>query len=50
MEWSRHQYQEGNLDGETNTFEEAKSDWRTVTYDIDSFIEVCKGVKYAIRK
>ena len=41
--------QEGNLDGETNTFEEAKSDWRTVTYDIDTFIDVCKGVVYAIR-
>lgn len=40
--------QEGNLDGETNTFEEAKSDWRTVTYDIDTFIDVCKGVVFAI--
>ena len=41
--------QEGNLDGETNTFEEAKSDWRTITYDMDTFIDVCKGVVFAIR-
>lgn len=40
--------QEGNLDGETNTFEEAKSDWRTVTYDFNSFIKVCDGVVFAI--
>ena len=40
--------QEGNLDGETNTFEDAIYDWRTVTYDMESFIEVCKGVVFAI--
>ena len=42
--------QEGNLDGETNTFEEAKNDWRTITYDMDTFIDACKGVIFAIRK
>lgn len=36
--------QESNLDGETNTFEEAKSYWRTVTYDID---RECKIVIYS---
>ena len=42
--------QEGNLDGETNTFEDAIYDWRTITYDMESFIEECKGVVFAIRK
>ena len=29
--------QEGNLDGKTNTFNQAKSDWQTVTYEINEF-------------
>lgn len=40
--------QEGNLDGKTNTFYEAKKDWQTVTYDIDTFRNVCNGVVFAI--
>ncbi len=29
--------QDGNYDNRTNTFEEAKSDWRTVTYTLDEY-------------
>lgn len=40
--------QEGNLDGKTNSFAYAKGDWRTVTYNIDTFRNVCDGVVFAI--
>ena len=39
--------QEGNLDSQSNTFQEAKSDWHTVTYDIDTFRIICDGVVFA---
>ena len=39
--------QEGNLDSQTNTFEDAKGDWHTVSYDIDTFRLVCDGVVFA---
>jgi len=39
--------QEGNLDSQSNTFQEAKSDWHTVTYDIDTFRMICDGVIFA---
>ena len=42
--------QEGNLDGKTNTFGQAKSDWQTVTYEINQFRRICDGVIFAIRK
>ncbi|MCR0507538.1 lysozyme family protein [[Clostridium] innocuum] len=42
--------QEGNLDGETNTFAEAKRDWHTATYTFEQFKVICKGVVFAIPK
>lgn len=42
--------QEGNLDGNTNAFTEAKRDWRTVTCDIDTFRRICDGVIFANKK
>ena len=42
--------QEGNLDGKTNTFAEAKKDWRTATYTLDQFRTVCRGVVFAVPK
>lgn len=39
--------QEGNLDGKTNTFAQAKKDWHTVTYTLDQFRSICKGVVFA---
>lgn len=38
--------QEGNLDGKTNSFYEAKNDWQTVTYDIDTFRNIYGGVVF----
>ena len=40
--------QEGNLDGKTNSFAEAKKDWHTVTYTLSQFISICHGVEFAI--
>lgn len=40
--------QEGNLDGKTNSFAEAKKDWHTVTYTLSQFVSICHGVEYAI--
>ena len=42
--------QEGNLDGKTNTFAQAKSDWQTVTYEINYFRRICDGVVFANRR
>ena len=42
--------QEGNLDGKTNTFSQAKSDWQTVTYEINEFRRICDGVIFAVKK
>ena len=42
--------QEGNLDGKTNTFAQAKSDWQTVTYEINYFRRLCDGVVFANKK
>lgn len=39
--------QEGNLDGVTNTFADAKKDWHTATYPLDEFRTKCKGVVFA---
>ena len=39
--------QEGNLDGVTNTFADAKKDWHTATYSLDEFRIKCKGVVFA---
>ena len=39
--------QEGNLDRITNSFTQAKSDWQTVTYDLDKFRRICDGVVFA---
>lgn len=41
--------QEGNLDGRTNTFEEAKTDWHTKVYTLESLSATYKGVVYAIK-
>ena len=38
--------QEGNLDNKTNTFEEAKTDWQTVTYTLEEFQKICNGVVF----
>lgn len=40
--------QEGNLDGKTNSFAEAKKDWHTVTYTLSQFVSICRGVEFAI--
>lgn len=40
--------QEGNLDGVTNTFADAKKDWHTATYSLDQFRAICKGVVFAV--
>lgn len=42
--------QEGNLDGVTNTFSQAKKDWHTATYTFDQFRVICRGVVFAIPK
>lgn len=42
--------QEGNLDGVTNTFADAKKDWHTVTYSLEQFRIKCKGVIFATPK
>lgn len=42
--------QEGNLDGKTNTFEDAKKDWHTATYTFEQFKSKCKGVVFAVSK
>lgn len=42
--------QEGNLDGVTNTFVQAKKDWHTATYTFDQFRSICKGVVFAVPK
>ena len=39
--------QEGNLDGKTNTFQDAKTDWHTVTYTLDQLRSYYKGVVFA---
>ena len=39
--------QEGNLDGKTNSFAEAKKDWHTVTYTLSQFVSICHGVEFA---
>ncbi len=42
--------QEGNLDGKTNSFAEAKKDWHTVTYTLSQFVSICHGVEFAVIK
>ncbi len=42
--------QEGNLDGYTNTFAQAKRDWQTKTYTINQFIQINGGVIFANAK
>ena len=39
--------QDGNYDGITNTFEDAKSDWKTVTYTLDEYRIRMGGVVFA---
>ena len=39
--------QEGNLDGKTNTFQEAKTDWQTKTYTLAQLNSIYKGVVFA---
>ena len=39
--------QEGNLDGITNTFEDAKSDWHQVTYTLEQLNDIYGGVIFA---
>lgn len=42
--------QEGNMDGVTNTLQDATKDWRTATYTLEEFRKVCKGVIFAVPK
>lgn len=42
--------QEGNLDGKTNSFAEAKKDWQTATYSLNQFRSICDGVLFAVSK
>ena len=39
--------QEGNLDGKTNTFQDAKTDWHTVTYTLNQLRSYYRGVVFA---
>ena len=39
--------QEGNLDGKTNTFLDAKTDWHTVTYTLNQLRYYYRGVVFA---
>ena len=39
--------QDGNYDGITNTFEDAKKDWKTVTYTLDEYRNRLGGVVFA---
>ena len=39
--------QEGNLDGKTNTFQDAKTDWHTVTYTLNQLRFYYRGVVFA---
>lgn len=39
--------QEGNLDGKTNTFQDAKTDWHAVTYTLDQLRSYYRGVLFA---
>lgn len=39
--------QEGNIDGKTNTFQEAKTDWQTKTYILAQLNSIYKGVMFA---
>ena len=39
--------QEGNLDGKTNTFKEAQSDWHTKEYTLSQLRSAMKGVVFA---
>ena len=39
--------QEGNLDGKTNTFEEAKKDWQIKIYTLESLDDAYKGIVFA---
>lgn len=40
--------QEGNLDGKSNTFADAKKDWHTVTYELSQFGNICDGVVFGV--
>lgn len=40
--------QDGNLDGESNPFVEAMTDWHEVVWDIDAFVAHHGGVVYAV--
>lgn len=42
--------QEGNLDGRTNTFEEAKTDWQTKVYSLESLRIAYGGVIFATKR
>ena len=42
--------QEGNLDGRINTFEEAKTDWQTKVYTLESLSSIYGGVMFAVHK
>ena len=42
--------QDGNLDGRTNTFTEAKRDWRTKTMPLSTFISSNGGVVFGVPK
>ena len=39
--------QDGNYDGKTNTFSDAKKDWRTQTMPLSNFIAINGGVVFA---
>lgn len=42
--------QEGNLDGITNNFQEATTDWQTITISLDELSKRNDGVKFAVLK
>ena len=42
--------QEANQNGRNNTFEEAKTDWQTKVYTLQSLNAVYSGVMFAVEK
>lgn len=42
--------QEGNLDGKTNTFQGALTDWHTINITLENLSQKNQGVKFAVLK
>ena len=42
--------QDGNYDGKTNSFADAKKDWKTSTMTLAELSRINGGVKFAVQK